>query len=110
MLMGDLVTHQSAWYCVIGMYTRITLGCSSDSQADLLAGRYEQPAQLGCFVQNAFILIYAVRRHTYLARCEELHDFIREKATQLPDDNGLNDLNDPHKWNYWTRPPQIIRF
>ncbi|CAM0512656.1 unnamed protein product [Fasciola hepatica] len=35
-------------------------------------------------------LIYAVRRHTYLARCEELHEFIREKATQLPDDVGAD--------------------
>ncbi|TPP60327.1 hypothetical protein FGIG_04826 [Fasciola gigantica] len=35
-------------------------------------------------------LIYAVRRQTYLARCEELHGFIREKATQFPDDVGAD--------------------
>ncbi|CAM0512485.1 unnamed protein product [Fasciola hepatica] len=41
-------------------------------------------------VANNQDLIHAVRRHTYLARCEELHDFIREKATQLPDDVGAD--------------------
>nr|CAK6928770.1 unnamed protein product [Fasciola hepatica] len=41
-------------------------------------------------VESLLKLIYAVRRHTYLARCEELHEFIREKATQLPDDVGAD--------------------